>query len=577
MLNALSVCLQGGDPDGQLRASRSFGRQGFVPAESFDWPGGRLDTWSHPSQSGTGDASIRVASGFACCVGPLWYRGRFASEALALMIDEVDHDRWLDETVLRGNFALFISKGTQRILMNDALGLVRIHASRDRQFYSTSWLTTCAYSGNVELDEAAAAEYVLLGASHSEATVARGIATLPLGHAFDLEQRRTCARFAPGSWSECEAPASFDGACDAAEALLRASFSEVAATFPGQVRAALSGGFDSRLILAGLLAHGQRPELFVYGKRTLQDVSVARAVAAGAGISIDVIDKGEWGGGARLPDMERLVENGLFFDGLPADGIHDAGADQQTRLAQTAGGYLVLNGGGGEIYRNYFHLPDRPFRPTDIVHTFYRGFDSAVFRHPGGLRAYQERLACSMERSLGLNGRTGRSLLTREQVELLYPLFRCHHWMAVNNSVSVRHGCYTTPLVDFNMVRLACRIPLVWKNAGALESRLIAGLHPKVAAHPSTHGFRFTDGPGRRARLSAWATRRRPVFARPAINTMHRQLSRQHVTSCMIQRCRTLLPGEWRMDPILDLGRLPDDGAYGRALAIEVAWRTLLA
>lgn len=575
MLNALSVHLCGGDPDGLLRASRSFERQGFVPAGLFDWSGGRLDTWSHPSQAGTSDASVHTGSGFGCCVGALWYRGRFGTDALALMVDEVGDGRSLDETVLRGNFASFISNGTHCVLMNDLLGLVRIYASSDRRFYSTSWLATCAYTGKADVDNAAAVEYVLLGASHSDATVANGVSTMPLGHVFDLAQRRACPRFSPNSWNEVDAPTSYDEAYAAAENLLRTSFSEIAATFPSQVRAALSGGFDSRLILAGLLACGQQPELFVYGKRTSTDVSVARTVAAAAGIPIDVIDKSSGGEDTGLPDMERLIDNALFFDGLPTDGIYDVGTDRKTRLAQTAGACLVLNGGGGEIYRNFFHLPDRSFRPMDIVHAFYRGFDATVFRKPGGLGTYQGRLVRSMRRSLGLDGPAGRSMLTREEVELLYPLFRCHHWMAVNNSVSARHGYYTTPLIDLDTVRLACAIPLAWKNAGKLQSRLIANFHAAVAAQPSTHGFHFSDGPGRRAQYSAWATRSRPVSLRPSINALRRHLRRQQAAPVMLQRCRSLLPGEWRMDPILDLERLPDGGALGRALAIEVVWRSL--
>lgn len=572
MLNALSVCLDGGDPEGRTRASRSFARQGFVASGSFAWEGGVLEAWGHPGQLAVENASIETASGFACCVGPLWYRGRFGKAALALLVEQAGGDQSIDEAELRGNFALLLCKGKDCVLFNDAPGFVRIHASADGLYHSTSWLATCAYSGAVDLDEEAATEYVLLGASHSDATVARGITTLPLGHVLDCTHRHRRERFPVGFWTGAPGVASFDEAVTATVALLRTVFKDAAAAFPGQVRAALSGGFDSRLILAGLLASGVRPELFVYGAPDFPDVPVARAVAESAGIPLRVVDKAALNAQLPPPGIARLVQAALFFDGLPNDGIDDPGADQQTRLEQLAGGCLGLNGGGGEIFRNYFHLPDRHFDAIDIVRTFYRGFDTRVFRRRNGLRAYETRMAASIERALGhANGK-----LTRQQVELLYPLFRCHHWMAVNNSVAVRHGYYVTPLADVNTIRLAGCMPLAWKNAGRLEARLIAKLHEGVASQASTYGFRFSDGPDQRARCREWATQMRPVFARPLINATRRRLHGDGVRPATIARYRALLPGEWQLDSVLDLSRLPDDRAFARALAVEVVWRELV-
>lgn len=577
MLNALAVSLRGSDPAGCSRASRSLARQGFLAAGSFQWNDGVVDAWAHPSQTVVGNATIRTPDRFACCAGPLWYRGRFASAALALLLADIDDDRDPDETELRGNFALFLHGKARCVLMNDAPGFVRIYVSADGAFYSTSWLAVCAYSGRVELDDAAAAEYVLLGASHSDRTVAQGITTLPLGCAFDLVRRRSQPRFPAGFWAASRVPASFGEAADEAASLLRVVFQQAAAAFPVRVRAALSGGFDSRLILAGLLACGVRPELFVYGSAGSEDVTVARATAASIGLPLRVVDKAVLGADLAPPGVERLVEAALFFDGLPSDGIHDAGVDQQTRLEQMAGGFLGLNGGGGEIFRNYFHLPDRPFKAIDIVRTFYRGFDDTVFRHPDGRRAYEERMQASIERTLGVDGAASGRKLAREEVELVYPLFRCHYWMGVNNSVATRYGCYMTPLVDLPLIRLACRLPLAWKNAGRLQARLIAALHSGAARELSAYGFRFTDGPDRRARLQEWATRMRPVFARPLINAMHRRSDRQQVPPGLIERWRGLLPGEWRLDRMLDLRRLPNIGAFNRALSIEIVWREIVA
>ncbi len=574
MLNALSVFLSDGDPAGQTRATSSFVRQGFVPAVHFDWNGGRLSAWSHPAQQHVENCSVETPVGNACCVGPLWYRGKFGTGALAALLDEIHLTGCINERALRGNFALYLNVGDRIWLMNDALGFVRVYASADGCFFSTSWLAACAYLEHVELDEASAIEYVLLGAAHSRCSVARNVNLLPLGQAYDLGRRCTWQRFPSGLASEVQAFDSLDEAVDVVAGHLREVSAEVALAFPDRVNVALSGGFDSRTIVAGLLAAGERPQLFVYGTTNSTDVLVARIVASSTELALDVIDKGVLSRDSPLPNIESLEQSALFFDGLPNDGIYDTGTDRQTRLQQNSNGHIALNGGGGEIFRNFFHLPDRHFAAIDIVRSFYRGFSSRVFRGAQGLSNYETRLAASMQEVLGV-ATDANVRLTRPQVELLYPLFRCHYWMAVNNSVAVRHGYYVTPLVDLELMHMAQYLPLRYKNAGAFQSRLINALHPGIASQPSAYGFRFSDGPDRRAQLAERLACARPVGLRPLINAVRRNLRNVRVAPATFQRYRGLLQGEWRLDSLLDLQQFPDDGALGRALAVEVVWRRL--
>lgn len=575
MLNAMCVALDGASHEGVARAAASLQRQGFLPASRHVWVGGQVSTWAFPAQLGVPNNELSTTTGTAYCVGALWYAGKFGTPALRQLLEELDAGGHIDETRLRGNFAAFLQTSRCCLLCNDLAGFVRIYSSSDTAFYSTSWLATCAYAGAVEVDGAAAIEYVLLGASHSDATVARGITSLPLASAYDLTHK--CIHARPRIWLDARStpPATLDAAIATIATYLETTFAEVTEAFPGRTRIALSGGFDSRLILAGLLRAGNLPELFVYGDARSKDIPIARRVAARAGGQLEVIDKRELDRQRPAIDLQQLTATSLFFDGLPNDGIWDAGSDRRTRLAQMAGGYLAMNGGGGEIFRNYFHLPDRPLSALDIVRTFYRGFDRKVLREHGALATYERRLAAAILSAIAPEQHAIGRVLDRSRIELAYPWFRCHYWMAVNNSVASRHGYYTTPLADPVSVALAWRLPLAWKNAGLLESRLMAYLHPSVAGETSAYGFRFTDGPGARARLDAWMTRARPVFARPWIAAVGRRARGRGVAPAFLAQCRALLPGEWQVELWLDLSRLPDDQALARALAIEVWWREL--
>lgn len=576
MPGALSILLHDGDVEGGRRAADALRRQGFRAGTIHECAVGSLTTWSGLAALDGEECSVVIPQGTACCVGPIWYRRKFGKAALVQVLNDITASGEIDETAVRGNFAMAILTPARCRLLNDPLGFVRIYTSPDRCFYSTSWLATCAYVGKVRLDEAAAVEYVLIEASHSTATLAQGITTLPLGWAFDLLHRRQVDRRVLDLLDAKTVPTSIDEAVDAVGVCLRTAFTDVAAVFPSRTRAALSGGFDSRLIVAGLLACGNRPDLFVYGAPKSSDVTIAQTVANAAGLPINAVDKTALARAVPPPSLDDLVASALFFDGLPNDGILDAQVDRATRLQQTAGGYIALNGGGGEVFRNYFHLPDRPLRARDLVRAFYRGFDARVLRKPEALVAFRERLAASMECTLGISAEDQGRPMARARIELLYPLFRCHHWMAVNNSLGIRHGYYSTPLVDLDTVSLAWRLPLHWKNAGRLESRLLTKLHAGLAAQQSSYGFRFIDGPDRRARWSEWLTRTRPVALRPFINAAGRHMRRTHIRPATVAQYRAILPGEWRLDRILDFNHLPSDTAFARALAVEVAWRELV-
>lgn len=577
MLNLISVALDGASAEGVQRASESVHRQGFLWATELKWRNGSATAWSHPQERGSDNCEVRGEDGSALGVGPIWYRGQFGRAALPSLLRDVLAHGNIDPAQARGNYALLTVTGGQCLLMSDALGLVRIYASADQRFYSTSWLATCAYAGGVALDEAAAIEYVLLGASHSNATLAKGISTLQLGGSVDLRSGNIGRWLAGGGgWSEDPPAGTFGEMVERVAEYFRTVGREVAMAFPGRIRAALSGGFDSRLIVAGLLASGACPDLFVYGAPGSDDVRVAREVADAVGLPLEHIDKQALARDVPPLHPEDLTENALFFDGFSNDGVCDPGIDRQTRLAQTANGGVALNGGGGEIFRNYFHLPDRPLHAIDVVRAFYRGFDPRVFRRAGGVQAYQDRMVAAIEDCLRSQSGGGRRF-KRSEIELLYPLFRCHFWMAMNNSIGVRHGYYSTPLIDYTTVRMASWLPMAWKNAGRLQSSLINQLHPLLAQQVSTYGFRFADGPNRHARFANWQTRIRPVRVRPWINALHRRIGRVGMSSDLIAQCRLLLPGEWRLDPILDLTRLPDRAALSRATAVEVAWRELLS
>src|SRR5439155_21540411 len=83
----------------------------------------------------------------------------------------------------------------------------------------------------------------------------------------------------------------FEATVGQSMALLDRYFAAVVASFGDRVTCALSGGYDSRLILALLRRHGINPRVYVYGPPGDKDVKLARAIAEGEGFALEIVDK----------------------------------------------------------------------------------------------------------------------------------------------------------------------------------------------------------------------------------------------------------------------------------------------
>jgi hypothetical protein len=286
-----------------------------------------------------------------------------------------------------------------------------------------------------------------------------------------------------------------------------------AEAFPDRIFCPLSGGLDSRLVLAGLRAVGASPSLFVYGDPGDGDVRVAKAIADAEGVAIDWWDKQNW---RRLtPDEfpEQVERNFQAYDGLaPFGALFENGANDAARHARHRDGALSASGGCGEIYRNFFYLPDRRFSAGAVARTFFSRYRLADLTSQFDEAAFQRGLEDKILASLGCEGE--RKALPRQLVEQVYPRVRCRSAFGREISLEAHCGAYLMPFLDHRVVAEAVQLPLRDKNAGAFEAQLLAMIDPKLAAHPSDYGHDFLEPPSRRHRFSEWSTRIRPISLR---------------------------------------------------------------
>ena len=293
-------------------------------------------------------------------------------------------------------------------------------------------------------------------------------------------------------------------------ALLDRYFAEVTRSFGNRVRSALSGGYDSRLILAYLRRHGIKPSLYVYGRTHEQDVYYAGQIARGEGLSLEIVDKEDR---AVIPPeefAETARQNFLATDGYGYVGIFHNGAETEELARRVYDNTIAINGGGGEIFRNFFYLLDREYSINEFLWSFYSQFDpaSCTVVFDGG--SYYRGLERKVLDLLGSDERR----LSRPTIEWLYHNFRCRAWDGPVDSIAGRYGFTGMPYLERSITEHASALPLSWKNHGAYEAELIRRVDSRLAEYPSIYGHAFSRPPPLSRCVWDYSTYLRPPWLR---------------------------------------------------------------
>jgi asparagine synthase (glutamine-hydrolysing) len=449
------------------------------------------------------------AGNFIVAVGTFVYRGYTGQPALARYLS--DFPRKTDDfwTGTRGHFTLIVRYGSATHILCDGLGAHKIYHRPDLTLVSNSFLAVLAGCPGDSLDPHGVYAYAWAGACFGGRTFVQSIAAASANAVLAIGESPEVRRHPSPILAARERAAPADPISDSLDALAGA-IEDIVTTSGPSIALSFSGGYDSRLLLAALIAQGATPSLFVYGPDGDIDVEVAKRVATGEELALRQVDKSRC-----PPDGEafaRSVERDLvFFDGWKNEGLIDTGADYDDRVTRHAGGVIPLNGGLGEIYRNFYNLRDRPHTAEEVVASFYMQFKPNWATDEFDPRAFQRTLAEQMRRELA----TDRERLTAAQAQLLYPLFRGRYWTAREAEINQRFGRMHFPYLEPACIAAASWTPMADRHFGHAQREMIRRLNPRLAGYPSSYGFAFSDRPTLRYRADVLKSLARPVRTRP--------------------------------------------------------------
>ncbi len=511
---------------------------------------------------------------FAALTGQLLYRGLQGAEAQRHYCEDLAGEGLAEDRVI-GQFAILLKDARGLRLFTDRMGFFQAYYNAAQGIAASSFWALLELLPKITVDPAGVYEYAWNGATFGGKSFVREIGRLPARTLIELGHDMKLVAFESG-----QTPAAGgmrhrldDYAEDHAERA-RSLFGDLAEAYGNRLRISFSSGYDSRLMLAALKSVGAQPSLFVYGKDGDTDVEVAENVAESEGLELDVIDKTYLGDapGALSPDRQK--RDFVTFDAWKVDGIFDGGEDDPDRRSRHTAGRVPLNGSLGEIYRNFFYLRDRPMALEDVASSFFSAYAPQACSERFSASDYRQTLAKAFQRELA----TDEPIISRAQVESLYPLVRGRYWTGRDVNLNLRFGRMFFPFMQAQLIEGTDEIPIAFKEYGQLEARIICLLDRRIASIPSGYGFAFSQPPPLRYRAKLWMTLFRPPWLRR--KTYRIRFAKPRPFPPYLERDfleKLMDPSMPYMQRYFNIERLHDPDAFNRVATMEYVFQTYSA
>ena len=396
-----------------------------------------------------------------------------------------------DPEYLDGRFVVCAYQATRAggslRFMSDALGGASLYEAKIPGWLLVSNVPAAirALIGGIDLDPLAAASYFGLGWSLEGNPIYGSVRRCAPGvtHEVNVEGGRTGVSF----FDRTQIRDYFGSGLDTAEAAQTLSQTIAAlADWPGRQQAVpLSGGRDSRLIFAAAVKMGLSAEFRTFaapglvGYPLTEDVRLATALAAEAQVEHFVEPAAGGRGPLHDPPLAARIVNALSPGTVSL-------ADTASLLLSgvTTPLQLVHTGQGGELGRNYYHLPPGTDE-QQLVRRFVGGYAP---KWPTALINDAAKQEIDRHLSIWVAKRQAEGFLLGHLGDLLYLEKRMGTWAGNVQVVNEPNGEATAPLWTRAMLRHEFALPDKARSQELFVYELLMKLAPGLAAIPFEGG-----------------------------------------------------------------------------------------
>ncbi len=507
--------------------------------------------------------------GFIASTGSLIYKGRYGKESLQQAYLDFQAGQRI-ERECRGNFCLIIKQGDKLWICRDYYGNHPVYCDASFQVIASSFLITSLLQPRLSVSREELYEYLLEGHWCGETTLFHEVQHLPRGMFLELGAG-TRKPF------ELEYPSlrgkKYEECLETVAHMLERQFSAIASAFP-TIQSALSGGYDTRLMLSILLKLGTTPRLHVNGIPDSADVRCAKAIGDGIGIPVKVVHFYEEYALAPADYHDFFMNRFYLFDGLGGTGVFDQYSDLEYQLKHLEPNTAFLHGCGGELYREVWNTPDLPISlDAFIIAQHDKGGISNIFNG----YSKKEYLSHQKRRAMEIMGKQDEQI-TRADVELLDRL-RLNSLPFTINTYQQLYPIIK-PFSEYGIMEPSIEIPLQYKFWGKFQKDLIRFFDARLTSFMSAYGYTFDQKVPLRQRLKECMVIYSPLRLRPYLRKFKksRKLPIKRYSQDLLapEIVRSVLPGKpERIAPFLKVENITDDGIRSKALTLELFFRKL--
>jgi hypothetical protein len=436
-----------------------------------------------------GDNTLLYENGdFVVCTGTMFYNGRMGDAALQELYADFSVERQDFFLKSLGNYCFLINKGESLYLVNSPTGIYRAYSNRARTVISTSFLAVLNAIKKRDIQVQEFYEYLFDGACYDDETL---IKDLILVNSRKILQLSPEVATIPQklNFRVIDNNSSFDEMVNEGANSLIDYYTVVKENFGNSVCAGLTAGMDTRLMLACMRNVGIEPHLYIYGNEDSTNVKIAKMIAAGEGLNLEVEEKSKFPVIKKDEYLNFLENQHYMIDGLGNYGIFGNGSDISSRLKRVEKARLQLNGVDG-LLRFYFSLPDKPVSIKAYLQAKHDGGDYSMCRK-GRFKKSLYFFNLSRKTKHVLN--VGDEKVDRLQLEYLVPFWRTRFWTGFNHMINNQLSDALCPAEESRLNYLVGNIPYKYKYLGIYMAAIIRLINPAVAKYASQYGHNFYD------------------------------------------------------------------------------------